>query len=180
MHRVQTDVDLRLLDTFDEVLAVFRTLRFREFGDGCFAHRFGFLVVVEIGAVAAVVLVLVHQVAGNQRSDFGGKRIVFVLCLQVFHRGLVLLILLQNGIDEAITLEVIVNQHIFVLLLEIKGDEFLVDFQTFVDWVVSSAQVGLHEILGGQPPFFGVAFGLVGVGFTLIVIGHAVEHELEQ
>ena len=57
------------------------------------AYRLGFLVVVEIGAVFAIALVLVHHAARNQRGDFGGERIVLVLCLQILHRGLILGIL---------------------------------------------------------------------------------------
>ena len=99
--------------------------------------------------------------------------------LQVFHRGLVLIVFAQNGIDELETLEVVENQNVFIRVCEIVGNEVLVDFQTFVDWVVSSAQVGLHEILGGQPPGVGFAFHVVGISLFLIVFCHAVEHKFE-
>ena len=103
-----------------------------------------------------------------------------MLCLQVFHRGLVLVILPQDAVDESKTLEVVVDQHILILLLEVVCDKVLIDFQTLREWVVGSAQVGLHEILGGQPPFFGVALGIVGIGLALVVVGHAVKHEFEK
>ena len=127
LHRVHGHVDLRLFDTFDEVLAVLRALRFRELGDGFLTHRLGFLVVVEIGAVVAVVFVLVHHVPRNQRGDFGRERVVLVLCLQILHRGLVSVIFPQDRIDEAKTLEVVVNQHIFILVFLVVGDEVLID-----------------------------------------------------
>ena len=135
---------------------------------------------VEIGAIAAVALVLVHHISRNQRGDFCGERVVFVLGFQVFHCGLVLLVLPQNGIDEAKTLEVVVNQHVLFIVLQIKADQFLVDFQTFDKRIIACTEVGLDELLGGQPPFFGVAFGLVGVGLFLIVFRHAVEHKFKQ
>ena len=72
-----------------------------------------------------------------------------MLRFQVFHRGLILGILLQDEVDEAKTLEIVVNQHILVLLLEVVGNKVLIDFQAFVERIICSAQVGLHEIFGG-------------------------------
>ena len=180
LHRIQCNVDLWLLDAIDELLAVLGSFRLRELGDGFLAHRLGFLVVVETRAVFSVAIVLVHQAPRNQRGNLGRKRVVLVLVLQVLHRGLVLVVLVQNEVDEAETLEVVINQHILVLLLEIVGDEVLVDLQAFRKWVVHRAQVGLHEVLGGQPPCIGLTFHIVGIGLILVVVGHAVEHELEE
>ena len=89
-------------------------------------------------------------------------------------------ILLQNAVDKTQTLEVVVNQHILILVFEVVGNQVLVYFQAFGEWVVGLAQVGFHEILGGQPPSIGFAFHVVGIGLFLIVVGHTMEHKLEQ
>ena len=180
LHLIQFEVDLWLFDALDEALAVLRTLRFRELRDSLLTQGFGLREAVEIGAVLAVALVLINHVAGNQRGDFSGERIALMLRLQLFHRDLVLLVLMQDGIDEAKTLEVVVNQHILVVILQVKANQLLVDFQAFVERVVICAKVNFYELFGGQPPVFGVAFHVVSVGLCLVVVGHTVEHELKQ
>ena len=180
LYRIQRQVDLRFFNAFDKALAILCALRFRELGDGFLAHRLGFLIIVEISAVLAVALILVHQVPCNQRGDFGGERIVLMLGFQVLHRSLVSVIFSQDGVNETKTLEVVVNQYVLVLVLEVVGDEVLIDLQAFAERVIGRTQVNLHKILGGQPPGIGRAFHVVGIGLTLIVVGHAVEHELKQ
>ena len=103
-----------------------------------------------------------------------------MLRLQVLHRDLVLVIFFKDAIDKLKALEVVVNQHILVLLLDVVGDEVLIDFQAFVERIICRAQVGLHEVAGRQPPGVGLAFHIVGIGLVLVIVGHAVEHELEQ
>ena len=102
-----------------------------------------------------------------------------MLCLQVLHSGLVLLILAKDAVDEAKAVEVIVNQHILIRALEVKSYKVLIDLQAFRKWVIGSSKIGFHEVLGGQPPGIGLAFHIVGIGLFLIVFRHAVEHELE-
>ena len=103
-----------------------------------------------------------------------------MLRLQVLHRGLVLVVFIKDAVDKLKALEVVVNQHIIVLLLKVVGDEVLIDFQALREWVIGSAQVGLHEVVGRQPPGVSLTFHIVGIGLALVIVGHAVEHKLKQ
>ena len=180
LHLVQCEVDLWLLDAFDEVLAVLGTLRPWELCDGLLAHRLGFPVVVEISAVAAVAFVLAHQVAGDQRSDLCRQWVVGMLGLETFQGSLVQVIFLEDAIDEAKTFEVVVNQHVFIALLEVIGNQFLIDLQALDERVVSVAQVDTCKLSGRQPPQVGVAVHIVGIRLFLIIVGYTVKHELED
>ena len=166
------------LQVFEGVLAVVAV--FRIGFDALPADGGGALVVVVVGAVVGEFAVLFDEVPGKFGGEVGVLLVVAVPLSQRLDGLLVKGVFLDDAVDEAIAFVVIVEEE--VLVVTVLVDELLEDAQATDDGVVTVAEVGFGEFHVGQPPKLGVPLGIevVGIGIVTIVIGHAMEEEVEH
>ena len=145
------------------------------------AQFIGFAVVVEEAAVVGVFLILADHAGG----EGGGEVWVELLADVGFHEGsqgvLVFFGFIEDFVNEEVSL-IVVIEGAFGMVLHVVADELLEDLEAFDDGLVAVAQVGIDEVLVFEPPKVGVPIGIdiVGrFGFT-VVVGHAVEEEIEH
>ena len=164
---------------FDGAFAIIRVLLV--VGDGFLAELQRFAVIVEEAAVVGVVFILSNQAGGVGIDEVGIEVVAFVSIHQGEHGFLVFLDIIEDAIDELVSL-VVVKECAFLVVLHVEADELLEDLQAFDDGLVAIAQVGFDEVLVVEPPEFRVPSGIevVGrLGFT-VVFGDAVEEEVEH
>ena len=95
---------------------------------------------------------------------------------------LILIVVLQEGINVTDAVEVVVNQGFFVVVGQIAGDEFLINPQEAQHGVVLVRQADRDKLVGRQPPVGSIPCGrhIIGGSHCLIIGGHPMEYKVEN